>query len=137
MIIYKYGVICLLVLLILACSTTEPEPHSDIPILTEEQVVYLVKEKLTSDYMISSKSNDLYDKVSCGVLFDREHIDAHSFSVNYSGNGIWVVNLPSYKLDIKRTVTYSWTVSDEDSSVISTGLSEGTDWAKSEPRTVC
>lgn len=133
----KYTLISVLTLLLLACSTPVAEPKSDTSILTEEEVISLIKEKLTADFEITSNSDDLYDKVSCGVLFDRGHIDSNSITANYIGDGIWVATLPSYKLDIKRTVTYSWTISDEDSRVISTGLIESPSWVESETRKVC
>ena len=136
----NYTLISILTLFLFACATPEPlepVPQADTPTLTEEKVISLVKEKLTADFEITSKSDDLYDKVSCGVLFDRGHIDSNSITANYIGDGIWVATLPSYKLDIKRTVTYSWTISDEDSSVISTGLIESPSWVESETRKVC
>ena len=136
----NYTLISILTLFLFACATPgplEPVPQADTSNLTEEEVISLVKEKLDLDYESTSKSDDLYDKVSCGVLFDRGHIDSNSLAANYIGDGIWFVTLPSYKLDIKRTVTYSWTVSDEDSSVISTGLIENPDWVEIETRKVC
>ena len=64
-------------------------------------------------------------------------MNTNSFEVTYKGDGIWSVTLPSYKLDIKRTATYSWQVSEVDSSVISNGFIESPDWVEPETRTVC
>ena len=132
--------ICLLTLVIFACSasgTDELVPQVDTPTFTKEQIISLVKEKITSDYEITSSSDDLFDKVSCGVLVDRDHMNTNSFEVTYQGDGIWSVALPSYKLDIKRTAAYSWQVSEVDSAVISNGFIESPDWVEAETRTVC
>ena len=100
-------------------------------------MISLVKDKITADYEVTSSSDDLFDKVSCGVLLDRDHMNTNSFEATYQGDGIWLVTLPSYKLDIKRTATYSWQVSEVDSSVISTGFIDSPDWVETETRKVC
>ena len=137
---FKTIFVCLLTLVLFACTTSDPlettlQPDSST--LTETEVISLVKEKITADYEVTSSSDDLFDKVSCGVLVDRDHMNTNSFEVTYQGDGIWLVTLPSYKLDIKRTATYSWQVSEVDSSVISTGFIDSPDWVETETRKVC
>ena len=132
--------VCLLTLVLFACTTSDPletTPQPDSSTLTETEVISLVKEKITADYEVTSSSDDLFDKVSCGVLVDRDHMNTNSFEVTYQGDGIWLVTLPAYKLDIKRTATYSWQVSEVDSSVISTGFIDSPDWVETETRKVC